>query len=148
MKLAFYSIATLIATNSITPAFAQEVSIPDPGLKAAIREALQKPIGALTEQDLLGLIFLDASSRNISSVEGLEVARNLVSLDLFQNQLTNFTLPNGFGNLVLLDLGFNSLSQCSIPDGLTNLDTLFLEGNLLTSFILPAGLNALTTLDL
>src|SRR5262249_23950953 len=37
-----------------------EVSIPDPGLNAAVREALQKPSGPLTEQDLLGLEVLNA----------------------------------------------------------------------------------------
>ena len=40
---------------------AQEVSIPDPGLNAAILAALQKPSGPLTEQDLLSLTNLNAS---------------------------------------------------------------------------------------
>jgi len=151
-------------------ASAQEVAIPDPGLNAAIRETLNKPTGSLTEQDMLSLTSLSAIGRGISSVQGLEVARNLSVLDLdsnsltnfavasaltnlntlvlFNNHLTNFVLPNGSAKLNFLDLGFNSLVQCSIPGGLTNLDTLFLEGNRLTTFALPAGLTALTKLDL
>jgi hypothetical protein len=39
---------------------AQEVTVPDPGLNAAIRDALQKPNGPLTEQDLLSLTNLSA----------------------------------------------------------------------------------------
>jgi formylglycine-generating enzyme required for sulfatase activity len=149
---------------------AQEVSIPDPGLNAAIREALQKSSGPLTEQDLLSLTNLSAGGRSISSVQGLEVARNLrildldnnsitnfsfagaltnlTILDLFNNHLTSFVLSNALPDLKILDIGFNSLVQCSIPGELTNLDTLFLEGNNLTNFNLPAGLTALTQLDL
>ena len=131
----------------VASVLAQEVSIPDPGLNDAIRAALRKPSGPLTDQDLLSLTNLDASNRNISSLEGLETARNLSTLGLFNNHLTGFTLPSGLANLTLLDLGFNALVECSIPDGLTNLDTLFLEGNLLTHFTLPAGLIRATKVD-
>jgi len=117
----------LVLTNFVDPTLAQEVTIPDPGLNAAIRAALQKPSGPLTQQDLLSLTNLDASGRDISSVEGLEAARNLATLGLFNNHLASFVLSNTLPRLTLLDLGFNSLSRCSIPDGLTNLDTLFIE---------------------
>jgi hypothetical protein len=46
--LTLFVIAVFVAST-----VAQEVSIPDPGLNAAIRAALQKPFGPLTEQDLL-----------------------------------------------------------------------------------------------
>jgi hypothetical protein len=57
-------------TCCLLSAGAQEVSIPDLGLNAAVRQALQKPGGPLTEQDLLSLTNLSAGSRNISSVDG------------------------------------------------------------------------------
>ena len=72
---------------------AQEVNIPDPGLNAAVRQALNKPAGNLTQQDLLSLTNLDASRRNVKSTAGLEAALNLVSLDLQINSLTNFSVP-------------------------------------------------------
>ena len=159
-----------ILTCFVFSSGAQEVTIPDPGLNAAIRQALQKPNGPLTEPDLLGLTFLSAGGRSISNVTGLEFARNLsildldhnsitnfpiagaltnlTILDLFENQLTGFVLSNSLPKLNILDLAFNSLAQCSLPAGLTNLDTLFLEGNVLKSFTLPAGLNKLRQLDL
>ena len=149
---------------------AQEVSIPDPALNAAVRAALQKSTGPLTEADLLGLTFLSAGGRSISNVAGLEFARNLsildldnnsitdfpiaaaltnlTILDLFQNQLTSFVLSNPPPKLNILDVAFNSLAECHLPSGLTNLDTLFLEGNVLTNFDLPAGLISLTQLNL
>ena len=89
----------LLLASLMVSALAQEVSIPDPGLNAAVRAALQIPVLPLTEQDMLSLTNLDASSRNISNLQGLDAARNLVSLDLHLNQLTNFSLPSQLTNL-------------------------------------------------
>jgi formylglycine-generating enzyme required for sulfatase activity len=170
MKTQLLVLIALALTSFVGSTLAQEVSIPDPGLNAAIRAALQKPVGPLTEPDLLGLDLLSAGHRNITNVAGLEAARNLrildldansitnfpitgaltnlTILDLFQNQLTSFALPNTSAKLNILNLAFNSLTECSLPIGLTNLDTLFLESNALTNFTLPAGLTKLTQLDL
>ena len=51
-------VAQLVLTGFT--AAAQEVFIPDPGLNAAIREALQKPNAPLSPQDLLSLTSLNA----------------------------------------------------------------------------------------
>jgi len=64
----FCILSTVIFASFMAPTLAQEVSIPDPGLNAAIRDALQKPSGSLTEQDLLSLTGLNSSGRSISSV--------------------------------------------------------------------------------
>jgi len=53
-------VTVMALTNFVASTLAQEVSIPDPGLNAAVRNALQKPGGPLTEQDLLSLTNLDA----------------------------------------------------------------------------------------
>lgn len=163
-------VAALLFAGCIETVSAREVQISDPGLNAAIREALQKPSGPLTDADLLGLTNLSAGNRGIQTVEGLEAARNLsildldnnsitnfsiaealtnlTILDLFKNQLAGFTLSNALPKLHILDVAFNSLAECSLPGGLTNLDTLFLENNQLTKIALPPGLSRLTQLDL
>jgi hypothetical protein len=74
---------------------AEELSIPDPALNAAIHEALQLPNGPLTPQDMLGLTNLGAVFRNVTNLQGLEAAQNLVSLDLQDNRITSVdTLTN------------------------------------------------------
>src|SRR5438093_319180 len=138
----------LVLGSFVTTTLAQEVQIPDPGLNAAIREALEQPNGPLTEQDLLSLINLDASSRDVSSVEGLEAARNLQRLFLDSNRLTHFALPGTLTNLIELNLSFNPLTNCSLPSGLANLTTLNIGFCSLTELTLPAGLSGLTELDL
>ena len=169
-KFVFRVIQALAFVGCMTSALAQQLSVPDAGLSAAIRDALRKPNGPLTEQDLLSLTNLDASSRNISSLDGLEAARNLVSLNLLRNQLTSVIVPasmtnlnslfiqkNILTNLVLspalfhlaqLDVSENGLTSFSLPAGLTNLSGLFLRGNQLTNVTLPADLIHLESLDL
>src|SRR5689334_15237405 len=111
-------LTALILAGFVASTRAQEVSIPDPGLNAAIRQALNKPVGPLTAQDMLALSNLDARSRSISRVEGLEAARNLSQLFLDFNSLTNLDLPNTLTNLNVFTLGLNPLTRLSIPSGL------------------------------
>src|SRR5262245_5894334 len=126
-RMFFQIVSTLVLTSFIVSLQAQTISIPDPGLNAAIRDALHKPGGPLTEQDLLSLVSLIASERNVKRTDGLEGALNLTSLDLDSNSLTNFSLPSGFTKLQLLDVSFNLLTQCALPRALTNLETLSLQ---------------------
>src|SRR5215475_1119310 len=120
-------LSLLTLTSVLTTTLAQEVSIPDTGLNAAIREALQKPAGPLTQQDLLSLTNLDASRRNVRSIDGLEAARNLISLDLQINGLTNSSLPSALTKLMVLDVSANPLTNFSLPNELTNLSSLTIE---------------------
>jgi formylglycine-generating enzyme required for sulfatase activity len=137
----------LALTSLVTTASAQEVIIPDPGLNAAVRETLNKPAGPLTPQDMLGLTFLNAHDRNISNLAGLEAARNLNTLLLFSNHLTNFFLPT-LTNLVSLNLSGNSLTDVSLPAGLNNLFSLSISDNPLVQLTLPADLTRLEELVL
>jgi len=140
-------ILTLILLAFVISARGQEVSIPDPGLNAAVRDALQIPAGPLTQQALLALTVLDASHRNVKSIAGLETAFNLTVLDLQVNSLTNFSLPSGLTNLDTLDLSSNSLTNCIIPPGLTKLAKLDIGANLLKNFTFPSGLTGLESLS-
>jgi len=129
-------------THFAASTLAQEVSIPDPGLNAAIREALEKPSGPLSGQDLLSLTNLDACGRNISSVEGLGAAHNLTALDLQSNLLSNLVVPGELTNLATIELSFNPLTNCFFPDGLTNLDRIIIKTGHLSNLTLPADLRS------
>ena len=126
---------------------AQTVSIPDPGLDAAVRQALNKPTGPLTEQDMLGLTFLNAHDRNISNLAGLETARNLNTLLLFSNHLTNYSLPT-LTNLASLNLSLNSLTNVTLPAGMRSLFSILIANNPLTQLTLPADMTGVEELVL
>ena len=133
-------LSLLVLANCTASLQAQEVSIPDPNLNAAIREVLQKPNGPLTQTDMLGLTNLGAIFRNITNMQGLEAAQNLVSLDLQDNRITSFNLPTNLTRLVFLDVSENRFPQLTLPSGMSNLTTLRAELGGLTNVTLPAGL--------
>ena len=160
----------LILACALNAARAQEVVIPDSGLDAAVRDALQKPSGLLTAQDFLTLTNLDASSRKISSVAGLENAHNLATLKLFRNNLTSFSVPDELINLTTLDLSFNAITNFSVLwrcdetslrsiladnslvdlallPNLSGLSNLNIEDNGLTFFKLPSYMTNMAVLD-
>jgi len=147
IRTVFCVIQALFLTHFKASTLAQEVTIPDPGLNAAIREALQKPSGPLTEQDIFSLTNLNARNRNVSSIAGLESARNLVSLNLEINHLSSVSPLSALTNLSTLDLSINPLIDFSPPSVLTNLASLTIEGCGLTNLTLPATLIGLTNLD-
>src|SRR5881394_2828797 len=93
MKLAA-EVAALRAQGVSVSTFSQavEVSVPDPELNDAIRQTLQKPVGPLTEQDMLSLTALNACCRNVTNLQGLEAAHNLALLSLDHNLLTDFSI--------------------------------------------------------
>ncbi|MBI1923618.1 leucine-rich repeat domain-containing protein [Candidatus Poribacteria bacterium] len=146
------------------------VTIPDPNLEAALREALGKPTDPLTEADLQSLTHFSAPNHNIANLTGLEFATNLVELILFNNQiadvsplanLTNLTNLDLQGNsirdigplanlthLTVLGLGGNQIANISVLVNLTNLQWLTLWGSQIDNFSPLANLTNLTYLDL
>src|ERR1051325_4961584 len=141
MKYSFHTVRPFVLmvsalTHFVSSPLAQEVSIPDPNLNAVVREALQKPNGPLTQSDMLGLTGLSAIFRNITNVQGLEAAQNLVSLDLQDNRITSVNILTNLAKLIVLDLSENRFAQLTLPGGMTNLTTLRLENGRLTNLSL------------
>ena len=64
--------AAPVAAHLAEPVAAAAESIPDPGLNAAIRAAVNKASGPLTQEDLVSLTNLDASRHEVESIAGLE----------------------------------------------------------------------------
>jgi len=65
------------------------VSFADTSLEAAVREALKRPTGRLSEEDLLSLVTLTATEAGIVDLAGLGQLKNLESLDLSGNQIAD-----------------------------------------------------------
>jgi hypothetical protein len=87
------------ATNSIGTAYSAlatfttvaspPVTIADANLEAAIRTALAKPTGPITEADMLTLTRLNLAGLGLTNISGLEKATNLRILDLRRNSFAN-----------------------------------------------------------
>ena len=142
------SLLLYIALSSA--AFAQVVDIPDPNLRKAVSEALKLPAGtAITEADMRQLTSLNAASRQIKELAGMEYATNLTELRLGGNPITDIRPLTH-----LTQLTFLRLNECwTIADisplaHLTQLNRLHLDRNLIVDISPLVGLTKLESLDL
>ena len=135
------------ATSSREAGVSIENKIPDENLKKVIREKLG--VSVITDKNILNLRELYADSKNIKDITGINYAKNLESLRLPHNLVTNLgpkTLE-GLIKLETLNLGDNKLVHIDplAFSGLTNLVFLHLDVNPLTTLD-PAIFNGLTEL--
>ena len=98
--------------NLALPHLNEQMDIADPNLEVAIREALARPVGSLTYADLSSLRELDAASRNIRDLSGLEYADNLRTLKLNYNQISDLS-PLSSLWLERLELAGNQIRDIS-----------------------------------
>ncbi len=144
------------------------VHFADENLKAAVEEELWT--SDPTPTDMLGLTFLYAVSEGIASLQGLEYALNLKSLDLSCNEISDISVLSGLSKLQTLvidnclitdlsplstlyklrelDVHDNGISDISALSGLTNLETLNLRRNDIRDISPLSGLIHIRDLDL
>ena len=94
----------------------------DQNLKAAIEAGLG--VTNPTESDMLELKNLNARKRNITSLTGLEYAKNMQTLDLSINQIEELSPLSGLANLKTLVLAANQVNTLSDFTGLTSIEKL------------------------
>jgi len=126
------------------------ISIPDPGLEAAIREKLSKPTGDLYREELEGMTGpLFADRRGISNLEGIQHCTGLDSeLHLQGNNIADISQLSGLTGLTGLYLQGNEITDIGPLSGLTKLAHLGLYYNAITDLSPLSGLTALIDLRL
>lgn len=113
------------------------VHFDDPNLEAAVKDALgYEQTKDIYEGDLVILKTLNASSRNIQNLAGIHKIRNLETLILWKNNISDITPLGSLFGLKLLNLGRNNISDITSLQNLENLEQLFLWDNQITD-ILP-----------
>lgn len=132
----------------VMAAQAEGVQFGDAALEAVVREALNKPAGEITRQDMLGLVKLDAGYRGIRSLEGLEYATNLKSLYLASNQIGDIGPLASLGSLEWVHLGSNRITDLRPLSGMTHVRTVILDFNGLTDVSVLGSLSGLVSLHL
>ena len=119
-------LSLLLCIALCLPLSAQQVNIPDFNLRAAVREALNLPVGApLTQPAMRQLKWLKVPSKQIQDLKGLEYAINIDWLDLADNQITDLSPLAVLTRLEVLVIGENPISDLSPLTELTQLSTLY-----------------------
>ena len=76
--------------------------IPDENLENAIRAQIGKSHGPLHESDLEKITLLSATNSDIKTIEGLEYCKNLKTLLLYGNNISDVTPLSNLANLTSL----------------------------------------------
>ena len=105
------------------------VYVPDAALQSAIRSAIDKPFGLLTEEDLLDVKELEAPGLDIRNLEGLEYCRFLTRANFRSNKIQSITPVSGLTFLTWLDLGDNLVRDIEPLSGLFALEYVNLFGD-------------------
>jgi len=126
------------------------VNIPDANLRGALEEALGINAGGdITKEALAGLSgSLNAESKGITNLSGLEHCTGLTTLWLVDNQISDISSVANLTGLNVLELQSNSISDISAVANLTGLIGLGLSGNQISDITALANLTNLTQLHL
>ena len=147
-----------------------EVAFADSALEAVIREVLGIPDAPLRTSDLVGVEEVQASSRGIASIAGIEYCVSLIrlgirgnaitglgplaglarmtDLDASDNDIVDIQALAGLSSMVNLSLGGNAVSDLSPLQSFERLNVLYLNGNQISSITPLAGCTRLNHLFL
>ena len=126
-RMGFLALIGCVALS--LPGCPRLVFFPDEALELAVRAAINKPLGFVTEADLVGLVELQAAETNIYSLEGLQYCPSLLVLNLRGNRVRSISPLANLTNLVWLHLGDNDLTDITALSGLLFLEELNLSGD-------------------
>jgi len=125
--------------------FAEDpVTFQDANLKSVVEAKLG--ITNPTPADMLALTYLNANSKSIHYLTGLEYALNLTNLYLDSNYITSLSPLAGLTGMKYLSLNSNSISSIESLAGMTQLISLNLRTNNLTTLAPLSGALSLQAL--
>ncbi len=145
-KICFMSILLLV--SGIAYLGAVVIEIPDANLEIALRSALAKPIGAITDEELRSLTSLEATNKGITDLTGLEYCINFTNLNLEGNAINDIKPLAGLTSLSQLNLKNNRINDIDPLSNLTEIKNLTLEQNRISNIKPLANLVNLTYLNL
>jgi hypothetical protein len=125
----------------VAPAYAAEE--PPAAAEPSVWETIVGP-----ETDPAGVTYLDAGGMGIADLAGIEAYTGVVTLILWDNQISDLTPLAGLPSLTYLFLGNNQVSDLTPLAGLPNLSELYIWNNQVSDLTPLAGVTGLTRLDI
>ncbi|HOV24864.1 MAG TPA: stalk domain-containing protein [Pseudobacteroides sp.] len=124
------------------------INFPDSNLEAVIRSKINKPVGDILNIDVKKITNLDASEKDIKSIEGIEYLSSVMELNLAYNKISDIKKLSELKNLYYLYIPYNLISDINDLKGLTSLKVLMLQGNQIKDISPLSGLTDLERLEL
>ncbi|MCK9460831.1 MAG: hypothetical protein M0R80_14430 [Proteobacteria bacterium] len=101
----------------------------DANLEQTVRDAVGEPTGDILADDVSQLVYLEASSRQIALLDGIQCLTALTELYLGDNQISDIGPLERLTSLQDLVLEVNGIADIGPLEGLTDLATLSLHSN-------------------
>ncbi|MCX7747810.1 MAG: leucine-rich repeat domain-containing protein [Clostridia bacterium] len=120
------------------------IKFPDKNLEAAVREEIGKPRGYITPLDINKLTSLNASSRGITDLTGIQCFPRLKTLHLENNQIKDISLlPSSLNELYLNN---NLITDIKPLEKFKELTCLMLSRNMISDYtpVLPSYPNLIS----
>lgn len=119
----------------------------DKNLEAAVREILYTPTRDIYESDLDCITHLRLNDRSIGSIEDIVHFKNLISLYLKSNKISDISCLKELTKLEYLDISNNNITDVSALDGLAELRELCMGSNRIADIGSLQGKPYLQSLD-
>ena len=128
MLCRIFALGMIAALFVSSPVRAADIDFPDANLDTVIREILKKKqidksdkSKKITDEDVATIFFLEAPSRGIENLSGLEKCRNLALIKLTGNKIKDLKPLEECVNVQSLDLAKNQIVDFSPLGKLTKL---------------------------
>ena len=139
-------ICAVVAGQSVLTADKKSL-IADPIIENAIRKELKKPIGELTEADLIKIKHLNLRGKELTDLRSLTGLSELEGLSLGNNKVEDLCALKHLSKLKELRLDGNRLNNINTLPELDHLNALFLENNTISDLRPILRLKSLTSLS-
>lgn len=120
------------------------VKFKDKNLEQAVRFEIKKLVGDIYKSDVEKIVSLQAYSKGIIDISGIERLTSLQSLDLSENEISDISTLRDLTKLRTLLLSNNQISYINALQDLGNLQELSLDNNRISDI---SGLQYLTNLQ-
>jgi hypothetical protein len=126
------------------------VEFPDEKLELALRDLLNYHGKPIYRSQLLDIVEIDFSGRNISQLDGIDKLRNLEVLILRNNSITDVRPLGSLTNLRILNLGYNPIVDLEAAnfEDLTNLNLIELNLDHMVKYDQVEGTSRLSDIKL
>jgi multiple sugar transport system substrate-binding protein len=119
----------------------------DKNIESAVRKVLFKPDEDIYPSDALRVTGLDLADMDIENPEDLRHLKNLSSLYLESNKISDISCLKELTKLESLDISINNIADISVLGELRNLKALYMNSNKISDISSLVGLSGLETLD-
>jgi len=134
--------------SNATPSAPGDIYFADANFENLIREILAKPTEPINSAELATITEIIGREKEIENIYGMEFCRNIQSIDLGENSISDLSPLKNLTGLTRLHLDQNMINDIGVLSNLIYLANLNLESNIVNDISTIGNLTKLNSLNL